>query len=137
MSTLSRSASLRFFPFRPIAHPAAAAVAIAVVRGMMMPVWMVLDASLRFITVQMRQEIPFVVMRTLADAERAHIITTLRETNWVVGGRNGAAARLGVNRTTLLARMRKLGISREATEPRTKQSDSYAKAASSSLPTVA
>jgi hypothetical protein len=53
---------------------------IAVVRGMMMPVWMVLDASLRFITVQMRQEIPFVVMRTLADAERAHIIATLRET---------------------------------------------------------
>jgi hypothetical protein len=47
---------------------------------MMMPVWMVLDASLRFITVQMRQEIPFVVMRTLADAERAHIIATLRET---------------------------------------------------------
>jgi formate hydrogenlyase transcriptional activator len=50
---------------------------------------------------------------TLADAERAHIISTLRETNWVVGGRDGAAVRLGVLRTTLIAKMRKLGISRE------------------------
>jgi len=49
---------------------------------------------------------------TLADAERAHIISTLRETNWVVGGRDGAAMRLGVLRTTLIAKMRKLGISR-------------------------
>ncbi len=51
---------------------------------------------------------------TLADAERAHIIATLRETNWVVGGRNGAAARLGLARTTLIARMQKLGISKES-----------------------
>jgi hypothetical protein len=128
MSMLSRSASLRFFPFRPIAHPAAVAVAIAVVRGMMMPVRMVLDASLRSITVQMRQEIPFAVVPTLADAERAHIITTLRETNWVVGGRNGAAAILGLNRTTLVARMRKLGISREKAEQSTGRSDTGAKA---------
>ena len=49
---------------------------------------------------------------TLADAERAHIISTLRATNWVVGGRDGAAMRLGVLRTTLIAKMRKLGISR-------------------------
>ena len=54
--------------------------------------------------------------RTLADAERAHIISTLRDTNWVVGGRNGAAARLGVIRTTLIAKMRKLGISRETAD---------------------
>jgi hypothetical protein len=40
---------------------------------------------------------------TLADAERAHIISTLRDTNWVVGGREGAAARLGVLRTTLIS----------------------------------
>jgi len=51
--------------------------------------------------------------RTLADAERAHIMATLRETNWVVGGRSGAAARLGVPRTTLISRMQRLGISRE------------------------
>src|SRR5262249_54716728 len=50
---------------------------------------------------------------TLADAERAHIISALRQTNWIVGGRNGAARRLGVFRTTLIAKMRKLGISRE------------------------
>jgi len=53
---------------------------------------------------------------TLADAERAHIIATLRKTNWVVGGRSGAAVRLGLQRTTLIARMRKLGISRETSE---------------------
>ena len=50
---------------------------------------------------------------TLADAEKAHIISTLHETNWVVGGRDGAAVRLGVLRTTLIAKMRKLGISRD------------------------
>jgi Bacterial regulatory protein, Fis family len=49
--------------------------------------------------------------RTLADAERAHITATLDKTNWVIGGRNGAAARLGLPRTTLLARMQRLGIS--------------------------
>jgi formate hydrogenlyase transcriptional activator len=51
--------------------------------------------------------------RTLAEAERFHITETLERTNWVVGGRAGAAARLGLPRTTLIARMRKLGISRE------------------------
>ena len=47
---------------------------------------------------------------TMADAERAHITATLRATNWVVGGPNGAAAHLGLPRTTLLARMQRLGI---------------------------
>jgi formate hydrogenlyase transcriptional activator len=50
--------------------------------------------------------------RTLADVERDHILETLRATNWVVGGWNGAAARLGLSRTTLIARMQRLGISR-------------------------
>jgi len=49
--------------------------------------------------------------QTLSDAERAHIIGILKETNWVVGGRDGAAARLGLPRTTLVSRMQKLGIS--------------------------
>ena len=49
---------------------------------------------------------------TLAEAERAHIAKALSETNWVVGGRDGAAARLGLARTTLISRMRKLDISR-------------------------
>lgn len=47
---------------------------------------------------------------TLAEVEREHIVQVLRETNGLVGGRDGAAARLGIPRTTLLYRMRKLGI---------------------------
>ncbi len=49
---------------------------------------------------------------TLEDAERAHICGTLEQTKWVVGGPRGAAARLGIKRSTLYFRMRKLGISR-------------------------
>jgi DNA-binding NtrC family response regulator len=48
--------------------------------------------------------------RTLADAERDHILNALQQTGGVVGGRDGAAVRLGLARTTLLYRMRKLGI---------------------------
>jgi formate hydrogenlyase transcriptional activator len=47
---------------------------------------------------------------TLAHAERDHILHVLRQVSGVVGGRDGAAARLGVPRTTLLYKMRKLGI---------------------------
>ena len=75
-------------------------------------------------------------VRTLADADKAHIISTLRRTNWVVGGRNGAAAKLGLNRTTILAKMRKLGISRETTEPRAEGLESYTEAAASSFATL-
>jgi formate hydrogenlyase transcriptional activator len=49
---------------------------------------------------------------TLADAEREHILGGLRETGWVVGGPKGAAARLGMKRSTLQKKMKKLGISR-------------------------
>ena len=49
---------------------------------------------------------------TLADAEREHILGVLRETGWVVGGPKGAAARLGMKRSTLQWKMKKLGISR-------------------------
>jgi formate hydrogenlyase transcriptional activator len=49
---------------------------------------------------------------TLADAEREHILRALRETDWVLGGPNGAAARLAMKRTTLQSKMKKLGISR-------------------------
>jgi formate hydrogenlyase transcriptional activator len=51
---------------------------------------------------------------TLADAEREHILGVLRETRWVVGGPKGAAARLGMKRTTLQWKMKQLGISRPA-----------------------
>jgi formate hydrogenlyase transcriptional activator len=49
---------------------------------------------------------------TLKDAERDHILKTLMQTRWVVAGPNGAAARLGMKRSTLYFRMQKLGISR-------------------------
>jgi formate hydrogenlyase transcriptional activator len=48
--------------------------------------------------------------RTLEDATRLHIVDTLKETKWIIGGRHGAAARLGIARTTLLSKMRRLGI---------------------------
>ena len=47
---------------------------------------------------------------TLVEAEREHIVQALRETKGMVGGPNGAAARLGMKRTTLQSKMRKLGI---------------------------
>ena len=51
-------------------------------------------------------------LTTLKDVEREHIIRALAATNWVIGGTKGAAARLGLARTTLMAKMRKLGITR-------------------------
>jgi formate hydrogenlyase transcriptional activator len=48
--------------------------------------------------------------QTLEEAERTHILAALKDTKWVVGGPNGAAARLGMNRSTVLFRMKKLGI---------------------------
>jgi formate hydrogenlyase transcriptional activator len=49
---------------------------------------------------------------TLEAAEREHILRALSGTNWVIAGPSGAAARLGIKRTTLQSRMSKLGISR-------------------------
>jgi formate hydrogenlyase transcriptional activator len=54
--------------------------------------------------------------QTLEEAERAHILRTLKEVRWVVGGPNGAAARLGMNRSTLQLRMKKLGVVRPGRE---------------------
>jgi formate hydrogenlyase transcriptional activator len=51
---------------------------------------------------------------TLEDAERDHILRALAETNWVIGGPRGAAARLGVKRTSLVSTMRRLQIVRPA-----------------------
>ena len=51
-------------------------------------------------------------LETLEHAEREHIVRALGETRWVIGGPRGAAARLGMKRTTLQSRMRKLGIDR-------------------------
>jgi transcriptional regulator with GAF, ATPase, and Fis domain len=60
-----------------------------------------------------RQDGFFGSSRTLTGAERLHIISTLQETNWVVGGENGAASRLGLPRTTLISKMRRLRISKD------------------------
>jgi formate hydrogenlyase transcriptional activator len=54
---------------------------------------------------------------TLEEAERDHIRKTLEQTRWVVAGPNGAAARLGIKRSTLYFRMQKLGISRSNRDP--------------------
>jgi formate hydrogenlyase transcriptional activator len=53
--------------------------------------------------------------QTLQEAEREHILQAPRNSAWVIGGPYGAAARLGVRRTTLLYKMRRLGISRPNT----------------------
>ena len=49
---------------------------------------------------------------TLEHAEREHILKALHKTNWTIGGPAGAAAKLGMKRTTLQSKMQKLGISR-------------------------
>jgi formate hydrogenlyase transcriptional activator len=49
---------------------------------------------------------------TLEDAEREHILRALAETRWILGGPSGAAYKLGMKRTTLQSKMRKLGIAR-------------------------
>jgi formate hydrogenlyase transcriptional activator len=49
--------------------------------------------------------------------ERDHILRALEASKWVIAGPNGAAARLGMKRTSLVYRMKKLGISRPATRP--------------------
>jgi transcriptional regulator with GAF, ATPase, and Fis domain len=55
---------------------------------------------------------PFQLSMTMEDSDRALILETLEQAGWVVGGLRGAAARLGLKRTTLLAKMRRLGILR-------------------------
>jgi formate hydrogenlyase transcriptional activator len=64
--------------------------------------------------------IPVVVPpTTLKDSERALILETLEQVGWVIGGSRGAAAKLGVKRTTLIHKMKKLGISRATHQNKT------------------
>ena len=49
-------------------------------------------------------------LSTLKELEREHVLRAIRESNWVIGGPNGAAARLGMKRTTLMYRIQRLGI---------------------------
>ena len=59
---------------------------------------------------QMTKQPSATASRTLAEAEREHILDVLKQTDWMIGGLRGAAARLGLPRTTLVYKMRKLGI---------------------------
>ena len=58
-------------------------------------------------------------MNGLAEVERDHILRALQASNWVIGGQSGAAARLGMKRTSLVYRMKKLRINRPATVSKT------------------
>jgi transcriptional regulator with GAF, ATPase, and Fis domain len=57
---------------------------------------------------------------TLEDSDRGLILETLEQAGWIVGGPHGAAGKLGLKRTTLLAKMKRLGISRPISEEGTK-----------------
>jgi formate hydrogenlyase transcriptional activator len=59
---------------------------------------------------QEKQSVPSSRLNTLQEMEREHVLRALRESNWVTGGPKGAAVRLGMKRTTLAYRIRKLGI---------------------------
>jgi transcriptional regulator with GAF, ATPase, and Fis domain len=57
------------------------------------------------------------VPKTLRDSQRALILSTLDATGWVIGGSKGAATQLGLKRTTLIDRMKRLGIQRPGQRP--------------------
>jgi hypothetical protein len=57
------------------------------------------------------------------DSDPALILEALEEAGWVVGGPGGAAAKLGLKRTTLLAKMKRLGISRPIGQEGTEMAD--------------
>jgi formate hydrogenlyase transcriptional activator len=78
-------------------------------RAVVMSSGPVLRPALAELKQVMRTESP-VACQTLAAAERDHILEVLNQTSWLIGGQHGAAARLGLPRTTLVYKMRKLGI---------------------------
>ena len=78
-------------------------------RSLILSTGPVLNGSLSELTCT-TQEAALLAPVTLEQAERSHILQTLLETEGVLGGRNGAAARLGVPRTTLISKMKRLGL---------------------------
>jgi len=62
------------------------------------------------------EDMPLSAPTTLRDSERALILQTLEAVAWVIGGPKGAAAKLGLKRTTLIHKMQKLGISRHSSK---------------------
>ena len=75
-------------------------------RSVILSTGTVLNGSLPELTYTPKSCVPV----TLEEAERSHILQTLLRTEGVVGGPNGAAARLGLKRTTLISMMRRLSI---------------------------
>jgi transcriptional regulator of acetoin/glycerol metabolism len=59
---------------------------------------------------QMSKQPTSAAAQTLVEASREHILEVLEQTRWMIGGRHGAAERLGLPRTTLIYKMRKHGI---------------------------
>jgi formate hydrogenlyase transcriptional activator len=84
---------------------------------------MTTGSALELETAELRGQKSDSAPKTLAEAERAHIVKTLRETNWVVGGQRGAAAQLGLPGTTLITMMQRHGISREVPGAHTEHSN--------------
>jgi formate hydrogenlyase transcriptional activator len=66
---------------------------------------------------QMTKQQSAAAARTLANAEREHILDVLKQAEWMIGGQAGAATRLGLPRTTLIYKMRKLGIEMRRSRP--------------------
>jgi formate hydrogenlyase transcriptional activator len=81
-------------------------------RSVIMSPGPVLQVSLAGLQFQTTTALQRAKRRTLEETEREHILATLKDTKWVISGPNGAAAQLGMNRSTLQFRMRKLGILR-------------------------
>jgi len=77
-------------------------------RAVILSPGLILQVPLAELKTPMKEHAPQAM--TLVEAEREHITQVLRETKGVVGGPNGAAVRLGMKRTTLQSKMRKLGI---------------------------
>jgi formate hydrogenlyase transcriptional activator len=82
-------------------------------------------SELESINTSARSNLP---MSSLEELERDHIVRALESSNWVVGGRNGAAERLGMKRTSLVYKMRKFRISRPATSRQDNGDESRARA---------
>jgi formate hydrogenlyase transcriptional activator len=76
-------------------------------RSVILATGAVLDGSLPELTCSPELSAPV----TMEQAERSHIFQTLQQTDGVVGGPNGAASRLGLPRTTLISKMKRLGVS--------------------------
>ena len=71
-----------------------------------------LDVPTATLTARVQAPVRERAPETLEETDRRHIVAALESTNWVIGGAKGAAARLGMKRSTLQFRMRKLGIAR-------------------------